>query len=421
MEPLRSVLYLDFDNVFSALAKLDPRVAMSFAERPAEWLRRLAGGAEDAVPRRWLVLRCYMNPAGWIPHPESGARLYFSRFRPTFTDAGFEVVDCPRLSHTKNGADIRLVIDAVEALQADVRYEEFVIASSDSDMTPLIVRLRASDRRTTLLSPSDSAVVLGAVADQLIGGEELLELLQTPAEELEEDLEDVADLVLETGSDVPGTDVDLTQEQAAARFREFVVRRYAEAPEPINLGALAHDVRRELGHVTPASHWFGYGSFTRALQALDLPGVKMSHPFMWDSTRHAVPTSAEVDELDPHLSEGVRRVTTVLKLPRLPSESWRSIYDSLATFIAAYEFDLTEATRWSRDRLAERGIPVNRQAVGVVARGAAYGGCPLYRQPPPRAEDIGAAFVRNVLERASAADLDLSDDEAEQVRNWLKV
>jgi hypothetical protein len=47
--------------------------------------------------------------------------LYFSKFRPALTDAGFEVVDCPRLPHTKNGADIRLVIDAVEALRADVR------------------------------------------------------------------------------------------------------------------------------------------------------------------------------------------------------------------------------------------------------------------------------------------------------------
>ncbi len=109
---------------------------------------------------------------------------------PVLTDAGFEVVDCPRLSHTKNGADIRLVIDAVEALRADVRYEEFVIASGDSDMTPLIMRLRASDRRITLLSPSDSAVVLGAVADRLIGGEDLLDLLERTSEEPDGGLED---------------------------------------------------------------------------------------------------------------------------------------------------------------------------------------------------------------------------------------
>src|SRR4051794_40379730 len=231
MEPMRSVLYLDFDNVFGALAKLDPRIALSFAEQPREWLRRLAAGQEASL-RRWLVLRCYMNPAGWIPHPQnSGARLYFSRFRPPFTHAGFEVVDCPRLSQTKNGADIRLVIDAVEALRADVRYEEFVIASGDSDMTPLIVRLRASDRRVTLLSPSDSAVVLGAVADRLIGGEELLELLDFRPEELDSTLEGSIDAELGSHEVAPRHAAhDLLGEgEAKGRFEELVASRYSEA------------------------------------------------------------------------------------------------------------------------------------------------------------------------------------------------
>ncbi|HEX6874194.1 MAG TPA: NYN domain-containing protein [Nocardioidaceae bacterium] len=422
MEPVRSVLYLDFDNVFGALAKLDPKIAMSFAEQPRAWLRRLAGGGQDESPRRWLVLRCYMNPAGWIPHPEnSGARLYFSKFRPPFTDAGFEVVDCPRLSHTKNGADIRLVIDAVEALRADVRYEEFVIASGDSDMTPLIVRLRASDRRTTLLSPSDSAVVLGAVADRLIGGEELLELLEAQAEELEDDLEDSAGVNLEAGFDAPRPNLGLTEAEAKVMFGELVAQRYAQASEPMNLATLADELRGELGPVTSTSRWFGYNGFTRALQALDLPGVKMSQHFIWDSRRHAAPTPAGADNGGPQLPDPVRRVTAVLKLPTLPSESWSNIYDSLAGFVAAYEFNLTEATRWSRDRLAERGIRVNRQAVGIVAHGVAYGGCPLYRQPPPRAEDLATAFVANVLNRAAATDIDLSSEEVEEVRNWFGV
>lgn len=414
MEPLRSVLYLDFDNVFGALAKLDPRTAMSFAEQPRTWLRRLAGG-EDESPRRWLVLRCYMNPGGWIPHPESnGTRLYFSRFRPPFTDAGFEVVDCPRLSHTKNGADIRMVIDAVEALRADVPYDEFVIASGDSDMTPLIVRLRASDRRTTLISPADSSVVLGAVADRLIGGEELLELLEAEDERLGGQEGELVAENAHTDLESPG----LTEAEAEVVFAELVAHRYAEAVEPINLATLAHELRRELGTITATSNWFGYASFTRALQALDLPSVKMSHHFLWDGKRHAPPATAKPDAA-PQLPDPVRRVSTVLKLPTLPAESWPQIFDSLSRFVAAYEFNLTEATRWSRDRLAERGVPVNRQAVSVVAHGVAYGGCPLYRQPPPERQEIAAAFVSNVLSRAAAADIDLSSEEVEEIGNWF--
>lgn len=422
MEPVRSVLYLDFDNVFSGLLKLDPKLAMRFAEEPQVWLRGLAAESANLPPRRWLVLRCYMNPAGRVPHPSNdGTSLYFSKFRPYFTDAGFEVVDCPRLSHTKNGADIRLVIDAVEALRADVRYDEFVIASGDSDMTPLIVRLRASDRRITLLSPSDSAVVLGAVADRLVGGEELLELLDFRPAELDPTSEDSVDVDLGLGDDEPTSDADGTLDEAEAkdRFREVVTIRYSEATEPINLATLAHDIRGTLGAVTGDSRWFGYGGFARALQALQLPGVRMSQHFIWDSTRHTAPQSSGALNAGPPLPEPVSRVTQALRLPPLPTATWQSVHESLAAFVAAYEFNLTEATRWSRDRLAESGVRVSRQALSLVAHGAAYGGCPLYRQPPPSAEEIATAFVGNVLSRAAAADVDLSADEVQIVRTWF--
>lgn len=427
MEPVRSVLYLDFDNVFGGLLKLDPKLAVRFAEDPQRWLSRMAAGADDELVRRWLVLRCYMNPAGWVPHPENdGARLYFSRFRPSFTDAGFEVVDCPRLSHTKNGADIRLVIDAVEALRADVRYEEFVIASGDSDMTPLIVRLRASDRRITLLSPSDSAVVLGAVADRLVGGEELLEMLGAESVELDGDLEDESEVAGDQAADAPAAEGGPTPEEAKARFAEakarfeqLVAERYAQAVEPINLATLAHDLRRELGPVVTSSRWFGHDGFVRAIQAIDLPGVRMSQHALWDSMRHAAPPAAEPPQDGPELPDPVVRVNRALKLPPLPTESWRSIADSLAAFVNAYEFNLTEATRWSRDQLVDKGVRVNRQAVGIVARGSAFGDCPLYRQPPPSAEEITEAFADNVLARAAAADVELSGDDLTVVRSWF--
>lgn len=420
MEPVRSAMYLDFDNVFGGLLKLDPKLAMRFAEDPPLWLGRLADGSQDVVPRRWLVLRCYMNPAGWVPHPQNDStRLYFSKFRPYFTDAGFEVVDCPRLSHTKNGADIRLVIDAVEALRADVRYEEFVVASGDSDMTPLIVRLRASDRRTTVLSPSDSAVVLGAVADRLIGGEDLLELLSTPTGELDATLEDGAERGHEEPVDASSAGPALTQAEAKAKFAVLVTERYAQAAEPINLATLAEELGRELGPVTKESRWFGYDGFARALQALNLPHVRMAQHTIWDSTRMSPPTSGGAGDDRPELPDPVARVVRVLKLPSLPTTTWRNIFDSLAAFVIAYEFDLTEATRWSRDQLTANGVRVSRQAVGIVAHGAAYGGCPLYRKPAPQAEEIATAFVVNLLNRAAAADIDLSAEDVRDVRTWF--
>ena len=145
----RSAMFIDFDNFFSGLLSSDPKAALELAERPSAWIHRLATHDAHDV-RRWLVLRCYMNPSGNIAHPlRPGERLYFSKFRPFFTQAGVEVVDCPSLTReAKNGADIRIVIDVMTALQHDTCYDEFVLASSDADFTPLLQVLR-SDYETS--------------------------------------------------------------------------------------------------------------------------------------------------------------------------------------------------------------------------------------------------------------------------------
>lgn len=258
MGPARSALFLDFDNVFGGLLKHDPAKAIRFAEDPGTWLQRLT--SDDGTSRRWLMLRCYLNSAGSVDNPEHpGTRLHFAKFRQHFTDAGFEVVDCPSLAHLKNAADIRLVVNALDTLRSDTHYDEFVIASGDSDMTPLLFHLRASGRRVTLLSSFETASVMGAVADRLIGPDDLLLLLRTETE------------------------------CAETRFRDFVTHRYAETPEPLNLGTFANEVRHELGDIASESRWFGHTRFLAAVQSLDLPGLCTSQHYIWDESRHPAP------------------------------------------------------------------------------------------------------------------------------------
>ena len=93
-EPRRAALYVDFDNVFSTLASLDEWAAWNFAASPSRWLAWLAD-AMPGGPRRLLVRRCYLNPAGWT-EPEAGSslarwlgqpRIYYSRFRADFVRA----------------------------------------------------------------------------------------------------------------------------------------------------------------------------------------------------------------------------------------------------------------------------------------------------------------------------------------------
>jgi uncharacterized LabA/DUF88 family protein len=425
---VRTALYLDFDNVFTGLRHLDPGAAIRFAEEPRVWLERLASSATVSRPRRWLVLRCYMNPAGSIADGP-GQRIYFSKFRPFFTGAGFDVIDCPRLTHTKNAADIRLVVDAVDALRADVVYDEFVIASGDSDMTPLLVRLRAADRRTTIVSPSDAAAALVSVADRLIDGQALLDLVQG------EDLEDEDDIIVVAPARRAAPPDEVPKEAGANgasrrssnRFRELVESTYARASSPINLAVLAQDLRRELGAEIDKSQWFGHGTLVRALESLELADFTRSQHHLWDASRHEPPAGAGANpgsdgpgttnsERQP---EPVARLSALLNLPRLPAESWPPVYNILAEYASTHDFTLTEATRWSRDRLVERGVDANRTAVGFVTRGAAFGGCPVFRQPPPTAEEIGDAFVRNVLDRTDAASMALSPADRRVVAEWL--
>jgi len=171
--PARACLYLDFDNVFSILHQQDEALSFAFATTPMRWRDWLCG---PRTRRRMLALRCYMNPGGWVetrpdgPFAETGQhpRVYFSRFRTAFTEAGFEVVDCPRLTRGKNAADVRMVIDVLDAIAAEVAPEDILLATSDSDFLPLLHRLRARDRRCLLLAHPALASAMRESADEVI-------------------------------------------------------------------------------------------------------------------------------------------------------------------------------------------------------------------------------------------------------------
>jgi len=173
---LRCALFVDFDNVYLGLKRLDAEAAAAFAESPGRWLEAFSRGedAEGPFSRRFLVRSCYLNPSS------------FSQFRANFTRAGFSVVDCPSLTQQgKSSADINLVLDAVDALVADTHYDEFVIVSADADFTPLALRCRAADRRVTIVTASPAASAYRAVADEVVAADDLAALLlgATPEDE----------------------------------------------------------------------------------------------------------------------------------------------------------------------------------------------------------------------------------------------
>lgn len=403
MSYVRTALFLDFDNVFSGLCKLDPQVAVRFASDPGAWLRRLSTTLVSDAPRRWLVLRCYLNPSGWA---QSGAdKVYFSQYRQAFVQAGFEVVDCPRYTAMKNGADVKIVIDALDALAADPPYQEFVIASGDSDLTPLLQRLRRADRRILVMPPAYAAEAFTSVADQVLDSHQLLALVQGEPIDLDDDI----------GFSVGPDDRDRAYES----FRTIVTAEYESASEPLNMAALAQRLRDDLGDAITRTGWFGYGAFARAVQSLDLPHLVLSQHELWDESRHQAPEPAAPPARGVVLPEPLERLHGLVNLPRLPREWWPSVYGALSDYARSHTFSMTECTAWARDRLSEQGLGVSRRHIGFVMNGSAYGGCPLYRDPPPTAAEIGAAFVGNLIARAAASELTFSDAEIQEIRDWL--
>lgn len=182
-KPPRAALYVDFDNVFMALLRWDERAAYAFGERPDAWLAWLEGREGDGAPttRRTLIRRCYLNPGGYHDFQMGRAvaryrqqrdlrnRTWFGEFRANFVQAGFDIVDCPPVAYLKNSADMKMALDIRDALDHKTTFDEFVILSGDSDFLPALARLRAHDRRITILAQNTAKRAYLAAADIVVG------------------------------------------------------------------------------------------------------------------------------------------------------------------------------------------------------------------------------------------------------------
>ncbi|GAB2746542.1 NYN domain-containing protein [Sinomonas soli] len=413
---MRAALFLDFDNFFSGLISADPASALSMAESPARWLHRLAGQDSDDIARRWLVLRCYMNPAGWVPDPwKQGERLFFSKFRPFFTQAGVEVVDCPALTRgSKNGADIRIVIDVMTALRANTRYDEFVIASADADFTPLLQVLRADDRRVTVIATSSTAPAYEALADRFLDEQDMFDLMSNDS---------TVDFEEEAAIPAPLPQVHNTGLGAnSCGFEESVREIYSKATAPLNMAQLSSQLRTR--GMDGGGTWFGAGSFRRAIERLGLPNVQFSQHYLWDSARHAEPivtppSAAAVPASAVSLPPIVKNFAEVTGMPRIPSAAWPIVFEMLEAYAREHEFNPTEASKWSRDQAAVKGADIPRSAFAFVIRACRDAETNLNAHPSPGAESIARALYTSILRRAETAGLEVGASEKRELADWL--
>ncbi len=247
---MKSALFVDFDNVYSGLRKLDPACADRFARRPADWMEWLIGSlglpehSPDGSKRRVLVRRCYLNPQA------------YQRFRPSFNLAGFEIVDCPALtSEGKTSTDIHMVLDIVDLLQHETHYDEFIVFSADADFTPVLRKLRRWDRRTTVLAIGFPSAAYRASADLLIDQDDFVRNALGFDDEPDPKL-------VASAPEISRTD-------AAASAIKLVRQVVSDSPGPVPLSKVATLILAKVEGVD-ASSWAGFGSFRALIESKGL-------------------------------------------------------------------------------------------------------------------------------------------------------
>jgi len=169
---VKSVLFFDYDSVKRSLAGHGPEVAEVFASKARDWLVAIEDGSlllprpSDQVRRKLLVKRCYADPKT------------LGEDRDWLTANGVQVVDCPPLAgHSRNAADLHMVLDTDDAINHATGFNEFILLSADADLTPILFRLRAHDRSSIIYSNPITEANYKALADGVVDERSLIGVL----------------------------------------------------------------------------------------------------------------------------------------------------------------------------------------------------------------------------------------------------
>lgn len=414
----RTALFVDFDNVYIGLQRLDPVAAEAFATDPGHWLGELESGSdsEGDFTRRFLIRACYLNPSR------------FSQFRPNFTRAGFQVVDCPSLTQQgKSSADINLVLDAVDALAAPTLYEEFVIVSADADFTPLALRCRAADRRVTIMTASPAASAYRAVADSVITADDLADLVTQTASTLAvEDPVEPTRARTAAQPERPAADAPAAVPPAAktpatggasAAARKAVLQRVRTADRPVPLGTIVQ-VAQKADPSLQESRWAGTGGVLPWLaRAVPEVGASSRPPgYVWDPKRFGeADLPGAVTDTDPSALQ--RQVITVTDTPGLSAENYRVLLTALAADLHAHPFNRAETSKRVRNACQKAGAQVGRSTVNFVIGGIIFAGLEL--TPTTGAGDLALAWTENVVGLCRGARMQLSPGDVAAIGAWV--
>ena len=272
-------IYWDFENVHACLvddADGDGayRAARFKVQEPVVDIDPITEYA--ATFGRVVVNRAYAN---W---------QYFGRYRDELQAHAIDLVQLFPLSGSKNGADIRLVLDVVEDLQYHAHLTHVIVVASDSDYTALAQRCRKHGRYFLGVGTARTASSYQFACDEfrryrdLAGGSPAAQAAQAPADGAREvvPLEDAGDLVVRAIR-------RLAADSGESWVRKAGVRPLVKRLDP-----------------TFDESGFGYPTFTELLRALDAAGYIAERPGEHD---HELAVRADLHRAGPDRGAGADR------------------------------------------------------------------------------------------------------------------
>jgi uncharacterized LabA/DUF88 family protein len=246
----RIALFIDFENLVTNTGI----TASNFDLQPS--LDRLLEKGKVVFRRAYC---------DWARFREAKAGLH---------ELGVELVDVPPSTRAgKNGADMRLVIDALELCYAREHIDSFVIASGDSDFCPLAYKLRENDRFVIGLSVKESTSPMFVKAcDEFI-------YLRPPSRRGDEPAPSRS---RSSGGDrgprqpsapaaAPGPSNGAKPGTIPPIAREVVAALLARATGPINPSVIKSAIVRKEPDFDERDH--GFSSFSRLLGAMERAGL----------------------------------------------------------------------------------------------------------------------------------------------------
>jgi uncharacterized LabA/DUF88 family protein len=251
----RIALFLDFENLVT-----NTGISASGFDLQPSIDRLLEKG-------KVVFRRAYCD---WSRFAEAKGRLH---------EHGVDLIDVPPSTRSgKNGADMRLVIDALELCYAREHIDTFVIGSGDSDFCPLAYKLRENGRTVIGLGVKGSTSPLFVKAcDEFL----YLRPKQARGEKDTRDSVSAGEAAPSRGGPRGKGQGEKTGEREAAKARgqakvpevarSVVKRLLGAAAGPINPSLIKETIVRKEPDFDERDH--GYSSFARLLEAMEQEGL----------------------------------------------------------------------------------------------------------------------------------------------------